>query len=362
MTYMETSMDPINFDSFQAYQQYCQKLIREKLIPRFPDEDQERILELNTPFDWPAAQADKCNIGIMMIHGMYGSSFSMRDLGQCFVKKNIHARSLLLPGHCSQPADLCKVDLAESQATVKQQIKLFKQETELETIYLLGFSFGGLLALDYVNSQPDSDIAGLILLSPALGLQSPLTVLLPLADRIKPLKWYCKRKENDFTRYQSCAIHAAQQVNQLIKNQRSFNTMDLPKTFLSISLDDEVVCPQATIDFFNNIKAQEKQLILYGNECEGFEHENIIVRQSAFPEDNMVNASHINLIFAPENSHYGRNGTAPNLLYKIPPTKNKQTVYGSISKNNLQQYNVYRASYNPEFDYFAEQIMSFITA
>lgn len=361
------------FKTFHAYQQYCQQVMQEKLIPRFPKEDPRRILELNTPFDWQPEKPTKT--GIMMIHGMYGSSFSMRDLAKRFVQNGLHARSLLLPGHCADPADLCKVDLADYQHTVKSQIELFQHESGIDNLYLLGFSFGGLLSLDYTNhylklnadtdlnssSIPKVNIAGLILLSPALGLQSPLASLLPLADCIKPLKWYCKRKETDFTRYQSCAVHAAQQVNQLIKDQADFATMTLPKILVSTSMDDEVVCPHATIDFFNAINPPEKYMILYGNE-EAFEQENIIFRNSHFPEDKILNASHINLIFSPENSHYGRNGTAPNLLYKLPPSKNKEAAYGAVTKKNLKSYNIYRASYNPEFDYFADQLTGFITS
>ena len=355
---MEQYMDTNNsFTSFKTYQQDCQQIMQEKLLPRFPGEDQERVLTLNTPFDWQPERTTKT--GIMMIHGMFGSSFSMRDLGKRFVESGLHARSLLLPGHCADPADLCKVDLADYQSTVKTHIENFKKETGINTLYLLGFSFGGLLALDYVNTHPELKIEGLILLSPALGLQSPLSNLLPLIDCIKPLKWYCKRKETDFTRYQSCAVHAAQQVNQLIKNQTDFASMKLPKILLSASLDDEVACPHATLDFFNAIDATEKYMLLYGNE-EPFQQGNIIFRNSHFPEEKMINASHINLIFSPENTHYGREGTAHNLLYKVPPHKNKEAVYGALTKKNLTNYNVYRASYNPEFDYFADQLAGFI--
>ena len=347
-------------ESFLAYQQQCQKMMHTKLLPRFLNENATRILELNMPFDWQPTTPTK--IGILMIHGMFGSAFSMRDLGQRLMHSGFHVRSLLLPGHCAEPKALCQTDLGDYQQAVNNHIELFKSEAQIDTLYLIGFSFGGLLSLDYVNSHSKANIAGLILLSPALALQSPFASLLPLADRIKPFKWYTKREETDFTRYQSCSVHAAQQVNQLIKDQVPYPEMHLPRVFLSISIDDEVVCPKAVIDFFNAIhlnNPMQKELLLYGA-GEAYERENVSYRHSAFAEDAMVNASHISLIFSPENTHYGKNGTANNFLYKLPPSKKKKTVYGAVTKQNLKQYNIYRASYNPEFEYFAERMVRFI--
>lgn len=330
-------------------------MMREQLLPRFPDIPAETVLELNTPFDWQPNTTPKT--GVIMTHGLFGSPFFMRDFGRYFVERGIHARSLLLPGHCTDPRDLTRINLEAYQTTVKTHIDAMKDT--VDELYLLGFSFGGLLNLDYLLRHPDKKIKGLVMLCPALGLASRWAFLLPALDKSKLLRCYHSEKETDYARYQSMAVRAAHQVYKLIKTLPPIRDMMLPKLMLVASADDEVVSSPTILHFFNETQTTDKRLIWYGQHNNS-EQKNVSYRNSYFPDDNVVNASHISLLFSPNNSYYGKDGSARHALYHSCSFKAKHAVYGAINKKTLQQYDVYRASFNPDFEFLAQQLSDFI--
>jgi esterase/lipase len=356
-------VNPSLLEDYPEYQASCCSIITRDVIPRFPGHDPELILKLNTPFDWPpkaAKKEKKEKIGILMVHGMYGSPFSMRDLGQYFQHHGLHARSITLPGHCSLPKHLTRIDLEDFQLTVKKAVETFSKE--VDTIYLLGFSFGGSLILDYYHHLADNKmIAGLIPLAPALKLRSRLAWTLPCLEKLKFYKYYEHGKEVDHTRYLNLATHSGHQVYRIIKKLQKCPRLITDKLFLATASDDEVVTPKTIKSLFDSSHTKSKKLLVY-RPGKNEENDNIIFRNATYPNYNVANFSHINMLFSLHNIHYGINGDYPRHVITKGRHKHKKVVFGALNKETLGEYNVMRASFNPDFEFFANTLLEFITS
>lgn len=351
-------INPSLLEDYPKYQASCSAIIARDVITRFPEYDPELIQQLNTPFNWEPKKKSKA--GILMLHGMYSSPFSMRDLGQHFQQHGLHARSITLPGHCGLPEHLTHIDLEDFQLTIKKAIETFS--TEVDNLYLLGFSFGGSLILDYYHQLAEKKmIAGLIAIAPALSLRSPLAWTLPYLSKLKLLKYYERGKEIDHTRYLNLATHSGYQVYRIIKKLEQQPRLITDKLFLAAASDDEVVTPNTITNLFNTSHAKHKKLLVYRpgkNKADG----NIIFRNATYPNYNVANFSHINMLFSLHNIHYGINGDYPRHVITKGKYSNKKVVYGALNEETLKQYNVMRASFNPDFDFFANTIVEFITS
>lgn len=293
-----------------------------------------------------------------MIHGMYGSPFSMRDLGQHFQHHGLHARSITLPGHCSLPKHLKRIELEDFELTVRKAVEIFSQE--IDTLYLLGFSFGGSLILDYYHQLADKKlIAGLIPLAPALKLRSRLAWSLPILAKTKLYQYYERGKEIDHTRYLNLATYSGYQVYRIIKKLNKCPTLITDKLFLATASDDEVVTPKTIKNLFDRSHTKHKKLLVY-RPGKNEEYDNIIFRNATYPNYNVANFSHINMLFSLHNIHYGINGDYPRNVITKGRHKGKKVVFGALNKATLGEYNVMRASFNPDFDFFANALLEFI--
>jgi carboxylesterase len=99
---------------------------------------------------------------------------------------------MALPGHDVQPADMAGVGWQNCYAAVRDSWYALK--SEYQRVHVIGFSFGGALALHLAAEQPVDD---LVLLAPALyvhfklrGVFVALHGLVPGTSARAELRWY----------------------------------------------------------------------------------------------------------------------------------------------------------------------------
>lgn len=340
-----------NEGSFQDYSQHAENIIATGRVD-LTAQNAHKIIDGNRPFEWRPAQ--KTKKGILLVHGLFDSPYTLRDLGQYFLTKNFLVRGLLLPGHGTVPADLLYTDYHEWLKAV--DFGMTELAKEVSELYILGYSLGGTLAIHQALNTKHA-LKALFLLAPALRPRRPFVdFLLHLHKMIcffcQSRDWYQLEKQTSYVRYESFACNAADQACHLMKQTKQSlkrKSIEIPLCVI-LSEDDESTHAKAAMRFFKKQSNPHNKLLLYSNRPHTFSNHRMIIRPSAFPEQRILNIAHTGLAIAPTNAHYGQNGEFKDFQhyhYDIP--KNADIYLGAITKENLKKYTIQRLSYNPDF-------------
>ena len=130
------------------------------------DENKEIELKLNTPFERKIScyKSSRRKKGILLIHGLTDSPGKWDDLASTFAANCFLVRAILLDGHGTHPFDLGKVNYQDWLKSAEFRYK--ELESEVDEVYLGGFSLGGALSTLLALRNPGLD--GLYLFAPAI--------------------------------------------------------------------------------------------------------------------------------------------------------------------------------------------------
>lgn len=121
------------------------------------------------------------DIGIAVIHGFTGSPKSVVPWGQALAEQGWAVRVPRLPGHGTRWQDMNITTWQDWYAEVDRTV------TELaarhQRVFVMGLSMGGSLALRAAQMRPDQ-VAGLVLVNPAVHSERPDRFLLPALSKV----------------------------------------------------------------------------------------------------------------------------------------------------------------------------------
>jgi alpha-beta hydrolase superfamily lysophospholipase len=106
---------------------------------------------------------------------MSDSPYSLSSLGRRLHSAGAWVIGLRLPGHGTAPSGLLQVKWEDMAAAVRLAMRHLSTKVIERPLYLVGYSNGGALAIQYVISGiKDSTlpkISGIVLISPAIGVR-----------------------------------------------------------------------------------------------------------------------------------------------------------------------------------------------
>lgn len=233
----------------------------------------------NRTFERPALSAPTA--GVLLLHGMSDSPYSMRSLGEAIHESGAHVIGLRLPGHGTVPSGLTSFEWEDMAAAVVVAMRHLKNEVGDRPLYVVGYSNGGALAVHYaLDSLLDESLprpSGIALLSPAIGV-SPMAGLAVWQSRIgnflglEKLAWNSILPEYDPFKYVSFAINAGHQVYRLTNEishdlDRLSGTGKLdhfPPVLAFQSVVDATVSTPALIEgLFGRLPGDRNELVLF---------------------------------------------------------------------------------------------------
>jgi esterase/lipase len=332
------------------------------------------IVEANAPFEFfpgnSAFSGKRLKQGALLIHGLLDSPFSLRDIGLHLQSQGIYNRSILLPGHGTVPSDLLHVSHLDWKEAVRAGIASLREV--VDQVYLIGYSTGA--ALSILEAFRDPDIAGILLLSPAVKIKPPVSYITWCRPLLKWLsknqQWVWQETEVDYVKYLSVAVNAVQQVTFLTDDiAKLTQQQQLPcPIFMSISREDETVCSQHAIHFFSNMSHEASQLLLYSMSDGKFSDPRIQLRLTRDISTRVKNFSHTSLPFSPTNPHYGQSGD----YARASDFEQQHVIYGAFNRaqvdvlNYLYTFGLVKnerreLTFNPDFDYLMKKIIGFMT-
>ncbi len=242
-----------------------------------------------------------------MIHGLSGSPYSMKDMGQYFESRCFLTRAILLPGHGTRGGDLLEIKHNDWVEAVDYGISTLK--LDVENIFLAGFSLGGALAVN--ASLKRNDIKAVLLFSPALEINSSMAWTTPFLRYI--VTWIDTDEPEGYARYEAMPMNAIAEVYTLsdnIMDEIMGRTFPIP-LFMAQSMDDAVINAKTNLDFFRRYAISTKSVMINFEKTMDRIDKNdrrIHFFNSHFPDKKIVNFSHLSVHTSPEHLHYGEDG------------------------------------------------------
>lgn len=203
--------------------------------------------------------------GILLLHGMSDSPYSLRALGEAFNSKGYWVVGLRLPGHGTAPSGLTTVQWQDMAAAVRLGINHLVSKVGQKPVHLVGYSTGASLALDFtieaLEGRASPVPASLVLISPAIGI-SPAAGLAGIKDRfsrfpgLAHLAWLSVQPEFDPYKYNSFATNAGTQVHRITRSvarsidswTHNSSSKDFPPILVFKSTVDATVSVDAVVD------------------------------------------------------------------------------------------------------------------
>ena len=247
-----------------------------RYVPGSYSDPQKWPFDWNRSFEWQSPQAE---FGLLLIHGMSDSPYSMSHFAQHF-KPKAHILGLRLPGHGTLPSGLVDVSWQEMAEVVALATEHMQKKLAGKPLYVIAFSTGAALALNHeleaLSRDKSTSYAGLIFISPAIGL-TPVAAGAKWQDKLgrflglEKLSWNAIQTEYDPFKYNSFAVNAGDLVYQLaVRNQLLLSKLSLDQkglladvlTFQSVA-DDTVSTPDVIIGLYQRLAFKNNQLVLF---------------------------------------------------------------------------------------------------
>ncbi|MDQ8179176.1 alpha/beta fold hydrolase [Pelagicoccus sp. SDUM812005] len=142
------------------------------------DPELSKPLEVGEPFDL-LPKDGKVRAGVLLVHGYMAAPMEMRYLGEAISEHGYHCHGLRIEGHGTAPLNLSETSWKDWLFSV--HTAYLRMACLHDTVYLVGFSMGGLLAL-LKASQLGSQLAGVVAINPAFRLKDHRAGLAGAAD------------------------------------------------------------------------------------------------------------------------------------------------------------------------------------
>lgn len=290
---------------------------------------------MRSPFQVPANEEERCGDmtkgagkGFLLIHGLIDSPYLLHSIRDSLHRQYPCAliRAVLLPGDGTVVGDSLEMDHQDWQHIVEYGIKGFQEDDRISTLYLVGFSAGTSLAVDYMKTHPATDateradkIHGLVLLSASVKAKSRFAFLSSFFNLFAD--WLNRSEEEDAARYESFSYQAGAEFYTLTRGMVDPEYALKVPVLMAASADDATVDAEAARRFFCFSGGTDRQVLLWYQSADpvvnariaqtaDLQCRNILeVPLADIPKEfRTVNLSHLAVPISPDDPHYGLHG------------------------------------------------------
>ena len=220
--------------------------------------------------------------GVLMLHGLTDSPYSMRNTAELFRAKGFYVLALRLPGHGTAPGALRHARAEDWQTVIEPAARHVRSVIEDEQPFLIvGYSTGGALAVNYALDALNDDNLPLpdqlLLMSPAIGV-APYAMFaawhktLSWLTYFEKFQWQAVLPEYDPYKYNSFPKSAGHETYALTQQvQEKLSRVDAsqtarryPPVLAFVPLVDATVSTSDTVQhLFQQLNRPEDELVLY---------------------------------------------------------------------------------------------------
>ena len=224
-----------NFADYMALEERLFRQLEERVYARVPPEERKRINRyhrgsLSDPSQWSTnwnrsfeLSAASPRAGVLLLHGMSDSPYSLRHLGERLNAEGAHVLGLRMPGHGTAPSGLVELSWEDMAAAVRLGMRHVATQAGDHPLYVVGYSTGAALAVLYaLDALEDAapPVERMVVLSPAIGVTSVAALAVWQARLghllgLDKLAWNDISPEYDPFKYASFAVNAGDVVYRL---------------------------------------------------------------------------------------------------------------------------------------------------
>lgn len=383
-------MAPLAAQDFDAYISASRDMIRQATAQLEAPPD-ETMIARRLPFELkpdpatcPSGAAGRAQRGALLVHGLSDSPWLVRDISAALRANCYLVRAVLLPGHGTLPGDFSRAGPGEWMAAVEFGIASFEDALD-GPLVLVGYSAGASLAILFAlenGGAQSPQIAAIVGFAPALHGPSEAgdlrPALLRLLWRTPRFRYFTVRRQRDPVKYESFAARASlgyREIQERIGDLRNGKPLRVP-FFGAISDVDMTVPAENVVRFFCQRVTARRYFALYTNDDELVPPcPDIYPRPAAFPEEGVLEITHIgitnrvsNPVYGPHPGayvnchHYLEEGGAryATCLETGKTPRNSAIRYAEPRPENLEAHLIRRGMFNPDFDGLMELVISWL--
>ena len=225
---------------------------------------------------------DSPRAGVLLLHGLSDSPYSMRSIGSRLHKAGAWVVGLRVPGHGTAPSGLVDIKWEDMAAAVRLAMHHLQDKTGSQPLYIVGYSNGGALAVHYALETLDDktlpSVDRMVLLSPEIGV-IPLAALAIWQARLghllglQKLEWTDILPEYEPYKYGSFAVNGGDLSHRLTAENRTRLTdpkiteklKQFPPVLAFQSAVDKTVSMKAVVEvLFRQLPPGGHELMLFG--------------------------------------------------------------------------------------------------
>ncbi len=280
-------VDEMSARQFAQYRFHDQEIMTEwdkkkYKKPKYDDINQKQTATADPNWFFLKAAKEPAS-AVLLIHGFLASPAEMRSLGDRLHRQGHHVLGVRLRGHGTSPWDLRERDWHDWMDSVSRGYDIIKAFSQ--SIHIVGFSTGGLLALMQVSLHPHKKIKSVISISAPVTFKNKNLKFVPLLHHTNRLARLIKmdgifpfqpnNPEHPDINYQHIPIRALYQLQQLIDQLMREPLNIKAKIHFFQAKNDPVVEPSSVESLYQHIKAKDKSITMIEADRHGIVYENI---------------------------------------------------------------------------------------
>ena len=236
-------------------------------------------VQWNRTTELPAKEA---KMGVLLLHGMSDSPYSLHTQASYLQEQGAWVVNMRMPGHGLIPSGLVELHWKDMAKAIEIGMNHLRERLGDKPLYIIGYSTGAPLALNYTINALDDDAlplpSGLVFYSPAIGV-TPAASLAVWQGRIghllgiEKLAWNSIVPEYDPFKYNSFAVNAGdqvyrisnevqQQLHRLMQDKEKYDRLPPILSFASC-VDATVVVADTVKNLYNLLPDKNNTLVLF---------------------------------------------------------------------------------------------------
>jgi len=211
---------------------------------------------------------EKSDAVAILIHGFSGAPEELSDLAEFLAKGGISVKLPVLAGHGDHWLSLADANAEDWKLSVERELDWAR--ANFKKIFLVGFSLGGILALE-AAAKNDYKIAGIVSLSAPVFLRGEIfiNIFLPLWHRIfkKYRKQFVAKEFMDSYeargRYLYLPTKSIYDFYNLVKEARLIYKKVTAPTLVIQSQNDTLIHNLSAEYIFRELSSKKKELVIF---------------------------------------------------------------------------------------------------